>query len=120
MAEQHTSIAGAEQQASRLLAVAPQRAILVGVEMPGTDWPLEESLDELEQLARTAGVTTADRVTQRLARPHPGTLLGSGKVEELAELVRKHDYRFREEPRGNEMTAWRRAAQLFVGNKGIR
>ncbi len=91
MAEQHTSIAGAEQQAGGLLAVAPQRAILVGVEMPSTDWPLEESLDELEQLARTAGVTTADRVTQRLARPHPGTLLGSGKVEELAELVRYHD-----------------------------
>jgi len=91
MAEQHTSIAGAEQQASRLLAVAPQRAILVGVEMPGTDWPLEASLDELEQLARPAGVTPADRVTQRLARPHPGTLLGSGKVEELAELVRYHD-----------------------------
>ena len=91
MAEQHTSFAGTEQQAGGLLAVAPQRAILVGVEMPGTDWPVEESLDELEQLARTAGVTTADRLTQRLARPHPGTLLGSGKVEEIAELVRYHD-----------------------------
>src|SRR5579864_3749422 len=91
MAEQHTSKIGAEQQSSGLLASAPERAILVGVEMPGTDWPVEESLDELAQLAQTAGVTTADRVTQRLARPHPGTLLGSGKIEEIAELVRYHN-----------------------------
>lgn len=82
---------GAEPQSNTLLSRAPQRAILVGVDMPGTDWPVEESLDELAQLATTAGVTCVDRVTQRLARPHPGTLLGSGKVQEIAELVRYHD-----------------------------
>ena len=59
--------------------------------MPGTDWPVEESLDELEQLARTAGATVVDRVVQRLARPHAGTLLGSGKIEEIAELARYHN-----------------------------
>lgn len=94
MAEQHTSIVGTEQQSSRLFSRAPERAILVGVEMPGangTDWPVEESLDEMEQLARTAGVAVAERVTQRLARPHPGTLLGSGKIEEIAELVSYHN-----------------------------
>jgi len=52
---------------------------------------VEESLDELAQLATTAGVTCADRVIQRLARPHPGTLLGSGKIQEIADLVRYHD-----------------------------
>ncbi|HEY3993823.1 MAG TPA: DUF6062 family protein [Ktedonobacteraceae bacterium] len=39
---------------------------------------------------------------------------------ELDELVRKHDYRFLQEPRGDEMTAWRRAAELLVGNRGVR
>lgn len=36
--------------------------------------------------------------------------------EDLGELLRKHDYRFLQEPRGEEMTSWRRAAAFFVGN----
>ncbi len=40
-------------------------------------------------------------------------------LAELDELVRKHDYRFLQEPRGEEMTAWRRAAELLVGNRGV-
>src|SRR6266571_1866593 len=91
MAEQSLPLAGTENSSSTLLSRAPRRAILVGVDMPGTDWPVEESLDELAQLASTAGITCVDRVIQRLARPHPGTLLGSGKVQEIAELVRFHD-----------------------------
>jgi GTP-binding protein HflX len=74
-----------------LLVEAPLRAILVGIETPDSEWPLLESLDELEQLAMTAGVTCVDRVVQRLAQPNPGTLIGEGKVEELASLVRFHD-----------------------------
>ncbi|MDQ6659605.1 MAG: GTPase HflX, partial [Chloroflexota bacterium] len=57
-------------------------------DMPSTDWPVDESLDELAQLATTAGVPCIDCVVQKLAKPHPGTLLGSGKVQEVAELVR--------------------------------
>ena len=91
MAEQVKPFAGEENQSSTLLSRAPRRAILVGVDMPGTDWPVEESLDELAQLAETAGVVCVDRVIQRLARPHPGTLLGSGKVQEIADLVQFHD-----------------------------
>jgi hypothetical protein len=41
-------------------------------------------------------------------------------LDELRELIRKHDYRFAEEPRGQEMTSWRRAAQLCAGNPGVR
>jgi len=91
MAEQFMPFAGEEKQSSTLLSRAPERAILVGVDMPGTDWPVEESLDELAQLAETAGVVCVDRVIQRLARPHPGTLLGSGKVQEIADLVQFHN-----------------------------
>ena len=91
MPAQHTNHTTEEQRSEALLSTAPQRAIIVGVDMPGGDWPVEESLDELEQLARTAGVTTADRVIQRLPKPHPGTLLGSGKIQEIADLVRYHN-----------------------------
>src|SRR5438034_6464571 len=91
MSEQSIRNTGADNQSSTLLSRAPERAILVGVDMPGTDWPVEESLDELAQLATTAGVVCIDRVSQRLARPHPGTLLGSGKVQEIADLVQFHN-----------------------------
>src|SRR6266849_451182 len=91
MLEQNTNLAGEEQQSGVLLSRAPERAIIVGVDMPGNDWPVEESLDELAQLARTAGVTSVDRVIQRLPKAHPGTLLGSGKIKEIAELARYHN-----------------------------
>jgi GTP-binding protein HflX len=86
-----TSHANEEQALNGLLSKAPARAILVGVDMPGMDWSVTESLDELGQLASTAGVTCADRVTQKLERPHPATLLGSGKIQEIADLVRFHN-----------------------------
>ncbi len=41
-------------------------------------------------------------------------------LEEIQELLRKHDYRFGDEARGSEMTAWRRAAELCAGNPGVR
>src|SRR5215472_10089099 len=41
-------------------------------------------------------------------------------LEELQEAIRKHDYRFTGEPRGSELTSWRRAAQLCAGNPGVR
>ncbi len=99
MADKYTPVITETKSSSSLLSQAPRQAILVGVEMHVLDksalylydWPVKESLDELEQLASTAGVTCMDRVIQRLARPHPGTLLGSGKVQEIADLVRFHN-----------------------------
>jgi GTPase len=91
MAERNIPSSSEDKPLSGLLSQAPERAILVGVDMPGNGWPVEDSLDELAQLATTAGVTCADRVMQRLARPHPGTLLGSGKIQEIADLVRYHN-----------------------------
>lgn len=67
--------------------------MLVGVEWkrPAApddgQWPLEASLEELAQLARTAGLEVVGQVTQRLERPNPATFIGPGKVEELKERV---------------------------------
>ena len=91
MAERNFPSSGEDKPLTGLLSQAPERAVLVGVDMPGNGWPVEESLDELAQLATTAGVTCADRVIQRLSRPHPGTLLGSGKIQEIADLARYHN-----------------------------
>jgi len=70
-----------------LVSTAPfeECAILVGVEIqnqPGL-LALEDSLDELALLAKTAGVRPIARITQRLESPNPATLIGTGKVEEL-------------------------------------
>ncbi len=47
-------------------------------------WPVEESLAELAQLARTAGLVVVGQATQRLERPNPATFIGKGKLEEVA------------------------------------
>jgi GTP-binding protein HflX len=66
----------------------------VGVELKGPAafssdgaWPVEESLAELAQLARTAGLVVVGQAVQRLERPHPATLIGAGKVKEVARQV---------------------------------
>jgi GTPase len=91
MSDYYSPNGSEDRPLSGLLSQAPERAILVGVDMPGGGWPVEESLDELGQLARSAGVTCIERVSQHLVRPHPGTLLGSGKIQEIADLVRFHN-----------------------------
>jgi GTP-binding protein HflX len=48
-------------------------------------------LRELALLADTAGAAVVGELTQQLDRPHPATYLGSGKVDELADLVRRTD-----------------------------
>lgn len=64
--------------------------ILVGVSfMEGED--TEQSLDELEELAYTAGAQAVGRLIQNREAPHPGTYLGKGKIEELRELIWETD-----------------------------
>ena len=67
--------------------VLPERAVLVVVDRGDVDWPLEESLAELERLVNTAGADVVGTVTQRLETPNPRTFIGPGKAEELAALV---------------------------------
>jgi GTP-binding protein HflX len=52
---------------------------------------LDEHLRELERLADTAGAVVVGELTQQLDRPHPGTYLGKGKIDELRELVSAQD-----------------------------
>ena len=67
----------------------PERAVLVGVEWLGHPGllPLEDSLAELALLATTADVEVVGAITQRLERPRPATLIGTGKIEELIAIV---------------------------------
>ncbi|MBP6773095.1 MAG: GTPase HflX [Gemmatimonadaceae bacterium] len=48
---------------------------------------MDEHLEELARLADTAGAIVVGTLTQQLDKPHPGTYLGKGKVEELRELI---------------------------------
>ena len=72
-------------------SIEPERALLVGVEWRTNAWPVERSLDELERLAGTAGAGVVGRLTQRLERPVPKSFIGSGKVQELKDLVSRLD-----------------------------
>jgi GTP-binding protein HflX len=58
-----------------------QKFILVAVEDDDPQINAEQSLDELADLLRTAGGEEAGRLIQRREAPHPGTYLGSGKIE---------------------------------------
>lgn len=67
---------------------AHERAMLVGVEVKGqhNTWAVEDSLEELSLLARTAGAKVVGSMVQRLQRPTPAYYLGKGKLEELNAL----------------------------------
>lgn len=65
-----------------------EKAILVGVEIPNLALPIKEYLDELEQLALTAGAESVKRFTQKMEFPHPKTYVGKGKMEEITDYCR--------------------------------
>ncbi len=62
-----------------------ERAILVGLELPGCNqnWSIEESLAELRELATTAGAEVVAKLVQRRNRPDSTLYIGYGKLEEL-------------------------------------
>jgi GTP-binding protein HflX len=63
-----------------------ERVILVAV-CTDDDQDTQASVDELEELVRTAGAVTVDQVIQNRERIHPGTYLGKGKIEEVKERI---------------------------------
>ena len=64
------------------LAKETERVILVGVCVSGQE-DTEDSLEELKDLADTAGADTVGRLIQNREQVHPGTYIGKGKIEEL-------------------------------------
>ena len=63
-----------------------ERVVLVGVsERDGDD--ADDSLVELAELVKTAGATVVGTLIQRRESIHPGMYVGTGKVQEIAELV---------------------------------
>nr|WP_019547273.1 GTPase HflX [Streptomyces sulphureus] len=64
-----------------------ERVVLVGVWTSGTVRDAENSLAELAALAETAGAHVLDGVIQRRDKPDPATYIGSGKADELREVV---------------------------------
>ena len=63
-----------------------ERVILVAVDTDGSD-QAERSLDELGELAKTAGAKVVGRMIQPRESIHPGTYIGKGKILELKELL---------------------------------
>ena len=64
-----------------------ERVVLVGVWTEGTSLMAENSLAELKALAETAGSEVLEGLIQRRDKPDPATYIGSGKVEELRQVV---------------------------------
>jgi GTP-binding protein HflX len=69
-----------------------ERALLIGLEKQGVSkWDLQDSLDELAELATSAGAEVVDTVIQKLQKPTAPYYIGKGKAEEI-----KHSFQDRE------------------------
>ena len=65
-----------------------ERVILVGVSLTEQE-DTRKSLDELKDLASTAGAETVGTVIQSRDQVHPGTYVGKGKIDEIKELMKQ-------------------------------
>ena len=67
-----------------------EKAILVGLEHEGVDkWELKESLEELSELANSAGADVVGMVTQKLEQPTAPFYIGKGKAEHVREQCQR-------------------------------
>jgi GTP-binding protein HflX len=71
------------------LSVRQEKAVLVGVILPGSTADPRDPLGELASLAKTAGAKVVGQVLQRRHRVDSGTYIGSGKAKEIAALAKK-------------------------------
>ncbi len=69
-----------------------ERVFLIGVQLKSRNrWQVDDSLDELAELAVTAGADVIGKGTQKLEAPVAGTFVGTGKAEEFADECRRRD-----------------------------
>lgn len=75
-----------KQTGTASLQVMSERAILIGMEWGRNDslWTVDDSLEELKQLADTAGATVIKKFIQKRPKPDSAFFIGRGKVQELA------------------------------------
>lgn len=71
-----------------------ERAVLVGVDAKDTrdGWSIENSLEELKNLSKTAGAEVVGEIVQKLSRPSATHYLGKGKLQELLNLKNSSQY----------------------------
>mgnify|MGYP004524565427 FL=1 len=67
----------------------PEAAVLVGIDM-GL-YNAQVSMDELEELARTAGAVVAAKIIQKRDKPDSATYVGSGRLEEIKAFTEAND-----------------------------
>jgi GTP-binding protein HflX len=72
---------------------SPSRTLLVGLKIAGERslLSIDDSLEELSLLARTAGLHVVSQVSQQITSINPKTLIGKGKVEEVKALAEELD-----------------------------
>lgn len=68
---------------------APETSVLVGLDTG--DYDAEVSIDELEELAKTAGSKVLAKIIQKKEKPDPATYIGSGRLREIRDFCRDNE-----------------------------
>lgn len=71
--------------------IKKDKAILVGLELLNTKIPMTESLDELAGLSQALNIEVVEKLIQKSEKIYPKFYIGSGKVQELKNLIDIHD-----------------------------
>ena len=72
-----------------------ERALLIGLERDGVSkWDLRDSMEELRELASSAGAEVVDTVTQKLQKPTAPYYIGKGKVEAIKDSLQDRHLSF--------------------------
>jgi len=80
-----------EQGQREQLSVAREKAVLVACILPDITADPHDPLAELRALVDTAGAVVVDQIIQNRNKVEPATFIGSGKVKELAGMVKAHE-----------------------------
>ncbi len=66
-----------------------ERVVLVGVDSKQSIYNIEDSLEELGELAKTAGAKPIAKISQSLDHIHPSHYIGKGKIQEVKQLLQE-------------------------------